>query len=471
MDTKMLICALGAAVDEAIFDLKITEISSEGEPGQPVSQRATAAKCREIYLREINRPVKLHARASVPDTAMTPLTDALRHTLGKFIHPDTDRIGHAFPVDGSDHDSVAFRPDGLVDKQARSPVREFAHALVRAGAIMGIEQAVGLLDSWAHGKPEELRMCTVLSGLHLAAPLSPRADIRIVPLALTTADLPRLPIRRDRTPRDYLGLTLLTVQLSASPALFRPDTGAEEETVRSSSVDGMNVRLVCDALSLQSGSHVSPGFVWHEHPDAAPFCLTHQETWGPTGDDRLRPMVLKSASRDMTTGVWTVTPSEDTPPQVLDEEEFSRILEAMQAAKAKLRISVDRWRRSMRPDARIEDSYIDLRIALEALYLKDFDDKRTQEMRLRLALFGAWHLAETPDERRSIFNDLRAAYDMASQAVHGGEIKGAEQPDQYRKVRTGLTLAQDLCRRGILKLLLDGQPKDWTDLVLGGPGS
>ena len=49
--------------------------------------------------------------------------------------------------------------------------------------------------------------------------------------------------------------------------------------------------------------------------------------------------------------------------------------------------------------------YIDLRIALESLYLRDFANEHSQEMRFRLTLFGAWHLAENAgdlDERRSI---------------------------------------------------------------------
>ena len=165
----------------------------------------------------------------------------------------------------------------------------------------------------------------------------------------------------------------------------------------------------------------------------------------------------------------TITPSDDAPPLCLDEEELLRIVEALRSADRKLRIAVGRWRRSKRPEARLEDSYIDLRIALEALYLKDFDDERSQEMRFRLPLFGAWHLAENLEERRSIRKTLRTAYDMASKAVHGGEVLKAEGADHYRSARVELTRAQDLCRRGMLKLLREGPPNDWTDLVLGGP--
>lgn len=348
-------------------------------------------------------------------------------------------------------------------------MREFALALVRAAAVMGVKDAVALLVGWKGGEPVALRMCTALSGLPLAASLTPRQGIRIVPLALSTAELPRLPTRRDTAPNDYLGLSLLSAQLSASPALFRPDPDTQEASVRSHSVDDVNFDLVCEALSLLASDHVSTGFVWHEYPDAAPFCLRAEDTWGPAGDNRLRLRGKKEATHDLRTGVWTITPSEDAQPLCLDEEVLSRIIEALRHADEKLRIAVGRWRRSKRPESRLEDSYIDLRIALEALYLKDFDDERSQEMRFRLPLFGAWHLAENLEERRSIRKTLRAAYDMASKVVHGGEVVKGSGSGPYWEARAELDRAQDLCRRGILKLLLEGPPRDWTDLVLGGP--
>ena len=469
METETLTSALSEAIDQAAFDLECTPIEGDGTSGQPSRQRMSSAEFREVYLRDRDRSVKLYAKAIIPDTAMTSLVETLRHALGEFIHPDTDRIGHAFPVDGSNHGRGTFRPDGLRDEESESPLSEFACALVRAAAIMGAKETAGLLVAWKHGQPVKLHMCTLRSGLPLAAPLTPRRGIRIVPLALSTADLPRLPTRRDTPPRDLLGLSLLSVQLSASPALFRPDPDTEEGRVRSSSVDGINFDLLCEALSLQANDHVSTGFVWHEYPDAAPFCLTTRETWGPVGNDRLRPRGKKEASHDLWTGVWTITPSDDAQPLSLNEEELSGIVEALRHADEKLCIAVRRWRRSKRPEFRLEDSYIDLRIALEALYLKDFDDERSQEMRFRLPLFGAWHLAENLEDRRSIRKTLRDAYDMASKVVHGGEVVKGSGAGPYWEARAELDRAQDLCRRGILKLLREGPPRDWTDLVLGGP--
>ena len=239
METDTLTSALSAAVDEAAFDLECTAIASGGESEEPSRQRVSIAEFHEIYLRERDRPVKLYARASAPDPAMTRLIDALRSTLEQFIHPDTDRIGHAFPVDGSNYSRGAFRPDGLRDYESQSPLGEFARTLVRAAAIMGAKQAARLLVAWKSGDPVSFHMCTVLSGLPLTAPLTPRQDIRLVPLGLSTAELPRLPTRRDAALRDYLGLSLLTVRLSAFPALFRPDPDTKEGNVRTRAVDGV----------------------------------------------------------------------------------------------------------------------------------------------------------------------------------------------------------------------------------------
>lgn len=62
------------------------------------------------------------------------------------------------------------------------------------------------------------------------------------------------------------------------------------------------------------------------------------------------------------------------------------------------------------------------------------------------------------EERKRIRKKLRQVYDAVSKAVHSGNL-------EY--VNPTLSTAQDLCRRGILKLLREGPPNDWGDLILG----
>ena len=105
--------------------------------------------------------------------------------------------------------------------------------------------------------------------------------------------------------------------------------------------------------------------------------------------------------------------------------------------------------------------FIDLRIALEAIFLKEITGEKNQEMRFRLALNGAWYLGNGLEERQTIRKTLRAVYDKASTAVHEGYVEVSK--DNRELLADG----QRLCRSGILKLLKEGSPDDWGKLILG----
>jgi len=81
-------------------------------------------------------------------------------------------------------------------------------------------------------------------------------------------------------------------------------------------------------------------------------------------------------------------------------------------------------------------------------------------MSYRLCLTVAWHLGTDLVERKKVRKNLLDAYDAASKAVHSGDL-------DYIEYQELLAIAQDLCRRGILKLLKQGSPNDWGGLILG----
>ena len=441
---------LAAILDEASFELEYRKEEVAG-------QRVSAAELRAIYARAQEQAFHRSVRLVEPSALSEQFLEALRLVLEPFIDPDTDEVGHAFPIDFNRRGRTTFRAAGYSDQEFTSLLPNFARALVQAGAILGIDGIVRLLADWIRGEPVRLHLSTVLNNLPLSVSVSVRDDIHLVPLPLTTSQLPRLPVSARAPAADYLGLTMLTLHISAAPALFRPNAEERRQVVRSAPAEGVDLDLLCELLSLQTDRHVTRSRVWHDYPDAGAFGFRVREYWS-RGDDRLRPRASKSGTHDDQTGeVTTIVPA-DQPVQRLDQDRLCDLLRALVGADSKLRIAVDRWRRSKGASLPV-DAYIDLRIALEALYLKDFTNERSQEMRFRLALFGAWHLGADPEERRSIRKILRDAYDTASVAVHAGYIrdKGAVQ----------LSNAQALCRRGILKLLREGPPKDWGDLVLG----
>ena len=145
------------------------------------------------------------------------------------------------------------------------------------------------------------------------------------------------------------------------------------------------------------------------------------------------------------------------------EAELTGVLNALAKPQfRKLGTATSRWMKSKNPSDGLVDQFVDLRMAIESLYLQDFANEQSQEMRFRLALFGAWFLGTDFQDRKLIRKTLRDAYDRASGAVHTGEI---EFNAENRKL---LADAQELCRRGILRMLKEGFPLDWGDLVLGG---
>lgn len=447
---------LAATLRETSFDL---EYARNGKRTAVTKRGLTASELAEVC-HDLGI-VSKRAYVCAPEAIMSQLVEELRNVLGRFIDLDSDRIGHAFPIDqfgGSSRHTA--RPDGLSDFEFVSPVENFANGLVQAAAIIGVDRAMQLLADWERGEPVRFRTSTFVNGLILNARISPRKDIEIVPLPLTTTELPRLPSYNKLSGRDYLGLTVLSLNMSAFPALFRPKTGESEATVRSYLEKDININVVCEALSLQANCHVSQSFMWTEYEETAPFSLKGWKTWtlGTNSFERVR---WKSANYQM--GAATIELHDDVSIVSLDEDEIIQTIEELQGADKKLRIAVDRWKRSKQPGARLEDRYIDLRIALETLYLKDFVDEYSTEMRFRLPLFGAWYLGSTLEERRNIRKNLRDAYDTASGVVHSGEISS--------KSKGCLEEAQELCRRGILKLLREGPPEDWGDLILGATSS
>ena len=452
--------ALAAIVDEATFDLDRTRITADGRHRRPTTKSVSAAELREIYFREEEQVIEKRVELRAPEALRLQLVDALGLVLGQFIDPETDRIGHAFPIEQGTCTRHTLQEGGYSDMDFESSPRGFADGLVQAAAIVGMEKTMRLLTEWAWGEPVRYRVCTVLNGMPLSAAVKTGEGIRLVPLALTTTRLPRVPIAGDVLPRSYLGHTLLSREMSASPALFRPEADKGEQTVSSRPVDGSDFDFVCQALSLQGNCHVSWSIVWNDYLDATPLCLRIRDPWWRS-EYRVEPLRSKRETHRTETGEVEIKLSDEVAAHCLDGEELNRTLQGLHGADKKLRIAIDRWRRSKLSDGhvRLEDRYIDLRIALELLFLKDFRNGRDQEMSFRMSLVGAWYLAECPGERRAIRKALKDAYSTASKAVHLGEVQESN--------REKLSVGQDLCRQGILKLLHEGPPSDWGDLVLG----
>ena len=164
---------------------------------------------------------------------------------------------------------------------------------------------------------------------------------------------------------------------------------------------------------------------------------------------------------DHVTGVRTVSIDEKNV-RHLSEDRLERIVLAIaRQGEPSIDVAISRWCKSKEGFRTLADQFIDLRAALEALYLKNFDRKNRGEMKFRLALYVARYVGSDFAERKATRTTLGDAYDMGSRAVHGDPLPSSETSQAL------LFRSQALCRRGILKFLEEGVQQSWDNIILG----
>jgi hypothetical protein len=101
-------------------------------------------------------------------------------------------------------------------------------------------------------------------------------------------------------------------------------------------------------------------------------------------------------------------------------------------------IAIQRYNSAYRGDpvARL----IDHMIAFEALYLGDI-----QELQYKLAIRSACLLAKDKKTRKRIFNDIKRAYKIRSQILHGNTLPNKENLEEII-AKTEEYLRQSICR-------------------------
>lgn len=367
------------------------------------------------------------ARARVSDEPLAKLTAHLRTMLADFLHSERDHVGVISAL------SPASEPS----------IEEFALTLVRVSAALGVEPTARLVADWADGAPFTYRLKTLLS-------VAPEG-----PLALDDGISIHPPPTEHSMPRDewvartvqhygyfeFLHCPIMSIDCARDPVFY--PAGKENPSVASvlgewarAEVPDRFLDTFCESLSLACNTCVRHGSHWYDYGSLEEFC-NGTFGWSPSLGPRLHPdSPLSQRQLDLARDI------------------HQRRYQA--PSTTRLDTAISRWIKSKHPYASLPDRFIDLRIALEALYLED-----RAELGYRLATNAAWYLGRDVDERATYFSTAKKAYNRASDAVHASEI-----PDDPAN-RELLSSAQDACREGILKRLNESSPPDWSRLVLG----
>ncbi len=411
-----------------------------------------------------NRFLAESARVDVPSEALDNLADGLRAIMRDYIDRETDKLGHAFPIADGSPRSTTFLSTGLAAHIYESSTVKFARALVRASLALGSARVAELVGAWEAGRPLSVQTSAILTGVGVA-------DDLVLPVGVSVRTLPSvsdaLPLWVPRTTRlpvvDLLEATVLRVDSTISPPLYQPraNLGARPEVQVRSAAGLRSISAVCDALALTSGEYVRAKLFWNGYGELSALGPQADSlTWrsrDPVGEH----WTERGTRTDGSTGVVTLLRRKPTPPLLSAAElqqawEIHADLEKRKAGDPRFRTAFDRWLRARRPDLSLSDHFIDLRVALEALYLNTNAGESTYRLSTRLA----WHLGTTPAERREKFTLAQDFYRRASGIVHGAAVDDSDADSQL------LQGAADLCRQGIL-VYLEAGPPDWDALTLG----
>ena len=410
------------------------------------------------------------ADLSIPQETLSSLEAQVRALLVDYIDPESDRIGHAFPTGGSRESQHGY--SGYVSHGSRSievwtsPVESFARALVKGAAVLGPGAIGSQLDRWLHkGEPIRYRQAAILNGIAVRDQLVPTAGINIEPLPFTLDEIPiHFPRSHTSANEKYLGRAVVYIDYVASPALFNPTMVNPGPPVIVKRVSDVSFETVCQALSLACNHYVNTGFYWGYYDVVPGLSRANSGTTIAYGTQRFGPWPAFSGvlTSERFEEVNMLTTAYGHSGLELSETKLGDTIESIRNLNSDSSLTaLSRWIKSKDDSQDVKDSLIDLRIALESLYLKDFQNDRYRgEMRFRLALYGAWHLGEDFVDRKIIRKKLLDAYDEASSIVHGSSV------DDTVKRRRLLIEGQDLCRRGIQKLL-EEDPSNLADLILG----
>ena len=373
--------------------------------------------------------------AAIPRPLKGRLVDEIGLRLRNYVNPETRCVGNG----------LAYVRGGMLNP----PLEGFVDNLVCTAAALGTKRVVQLLSDWSDGKPVLYQRRAVLFGGRVEHPIElPQEGIHIDSMPTSFGELPSVvPITlryvvSSMGSDSVLGKPVLSVPCSDGPILYMPASKTDVEIRREwahGKLPEFSMDTFCEALSLASNGCIQPKHEWSHAPDLMLFTLGGGGSISRTGISDTRNSVSL------------------TQRHLEDARELFLIRNGLsEKARRSLNVSIHRWIKS-KGESTTQNKLIELRIALEALYLKDVGG----EMSYRLGTRGAWHLGGNQEERRTIFSILRRVYDLASKVVHTRSIRDTED-EQIKILKDG----QDACRRGILMVLKHGEP-NWDEQVLG----
>ena len=438
-EKKELIESLNTAVVNSTFLVSDVEKSTSDEK----LTRWSAAHLRDKVQSKKQHCSPVIRRTVIAGAILEEFVRALHPLVKAYIEPETECIGIGIDsVTAGIHGQKIFLPEtnhGL-------PIKEFARSLVRASAILGSDRVMKILFGWIEGEPIPYTTNVFLKGPSLDQTIAVEEGIRVAQLPMSpkraASHLPAFLLDTHGI-NIFSGGIVLSISCEVVPPLYRPISESMEDSTNlqhtwaGGKIPGLTVDTFCEALSLACDSCVQWTCIWWDIGELWAFDDGAVSLSSVSASRLWDDVVLRKKHLDAARIIHNRRHALDAPP---------------------LNIAISRWVKSKQPDADFPDKCIELRIALEALFLpvNSRGNKRS-----RLATAGARYLSRDLAEQQTYRKQLTGFYDLASKAIHASRIEVEEDNENI------LAAGQALCRRGIMKMLAQTKVPDWDSFLLG----
>ncbi len=323
-----------------------------------------------------------------------------------------------------------------------------ARKLVAAAAVHGADAVVRCAIGFASHGLREVRIIYLLKGPSILGAKALDEHCRLIPYAAALQQVnPAAAYEREMRPSPA------TANVGALECTyFEQPTSGEVECARYTSPllkAGPETLALVLGLVWRVGLRVFAQ--WPAYPDLATATLPFNFRSWPGNSFDLRVELAVQERR----------PTIETRP--IATEELARLMAryASQPDESRRRLSLAMRRvRDSTERTEVEDSVVDVCIALETLFIKTRSEPKSKSISKR----GSWYFADSAAERVRVCKFLKEFYDLRSKIVHGAPpaAQTARQEAQEERRRGELIVdALDVARTSLKDMIDQGIPNDW----------